>query len=503
MNNQFICILCIALLAGCQSEVISSFEEWSEVETKAFYENLTEEKSERVEDAYHLDQEVVEYYLKLFYPQDKIMETIPYVNKGDTLFYIFNFEKGWKAMSADIRTMPIIACAEYGKCNLDIPEGSPQKDWINLSVEILMGMKASKKEPEETATMKQLRMCKEIVHQSWKNKPRKPATKSENEPYSDEAHWVQVVLNTYHNVNVICDIPHLMNTEWGQCDPWFEKTPYYDTNFIGFIPNYTHCPTGCVAVAIGQVLYYYNGAYNLPTGLYESVTAPLFTNTATAYQYIGLSDYNSYSTRWSSMKKKKSENNGNSVYVADLMATIGKKVQMQYAYEASGTVPTLSRLFDCGISANSGPYNPDTVVNNLLRAKPVIISADVYTDYSSGHTWVIDGYRHAITNSSVTYGYYYVDNPSSLNGYYNGYPIWNIYTAEEMDYICPGYVNGREQEVQSTTVENSFRMNWGYDGEGNNDLYPIYDSSWAELSSNIIYGGNRQIFYNISTFNAQ
>ena len=105
MNNQFICILCIALLAGCQSEVISSFEEWSEVETKAFYENLTEEKSERVEDAYHLDQEVVEYYLKLFYPQDKIMETIPYVNKGDTLFYIFNFEKGWKAMSADIRTM--------------------------------------------------------------------------------------------------------------------------------------------------------------------------------------------------------------------------------------------------------------------------------------------------------------------------------------------------------------------------------------------------------------
>lgn len=90
-------------------------------------------------DDYHLDQKTLEFFLSLYYPEDVIVDVTPYIVGLDTLFYLFNFEQGWKALSADMRTKPIMAGGDSGRCTLDIPAQSPERDWINLSEEILIG----------------------------------------------------------------------------------------------------------------------------------------------------------------------------------------------------------------------------------------------------------------------------------------------------------------------------------------------------------------------------
>lgn len=64
-------------------------------------------------------------------------------------------------------------------------------------------------------------------------------------------------------------------------------------------------------------------------------------------------------------------------------------------------------------------------------------------------------YLNYIEDCEDVYGYYYVEDPSSLNGTYNGGSIEGIYSDEEMESMYPGYVNG-SQKSETASLDYKF-----------------------------------------------
>lgn len=117
------------------------------------------------------------------------------------------------------------------------------------------------------------------------------------------------------------------------------------------------------------------------------------------------------------------------------------------------------------------------------------------TDTILGHAWIIDGYIIEQVTYSTTYRYYYVDDPYSLNGYYNGLPIVGYYTDEEMSALLPGYVNGSQTTDVSYGSNTYLLMNWGLNN-GTYDNIHQQPNSWIINNQNYSTG-LRELYYNI------
>jgi len=168
----------------------------------------------------------------------------------------------------------------------------------------------------------------------------------------------------------------LLQTAWAQGYPYDNSCPsgsYY------YSLNQSKSPTGCVATAMAQVMYYWK--------------APSYF-------------------QWSLMPLT-SIYPGNSLgnnAVANLMFSVGKSVDM--AYGATESDPA-NGFLDPPISCTSafkntynysssaeGSYNYLTVLNNLDAGEPVLLSASTdnhtflfWNWYYLGHEWVCDGYQ--------------------------------------------------------------------------------------------------------------
>ncbi len=72
--------------------------------------------------------------------------------------------------------------------------------------------------------------------------------------------------------------------------------------------------------------------------------------------------------------------------------------------------------------------------------------------------------------------------------------VEGIYTQEEVNSLHPGVLNGTIEFTTSTQNYKYLRMNWGYDGDNDDNLYGIYSGSdWDG------YNFSRQIYYNLDS----
>jgi len=200
----------------------------------------------------------------------------------------------------------------------------------------------------------------------------------------------------------------LLTCQWGQDSPYNNLCP-------------TRCPTGCTATATAQIMYY----YKYPEKGTGSITYTSGTQTLSA-------DFSKSTYLWNAMTDKVTSSSTTDAKdaVALLMKDIGYGSQMQYQsvesvgyqYNAGYALATYFG-YDKGVNFNlHNMYNNDEwdnlIYNELAEGRPVVYSG-YSSDGSSGHTFVIDGYKDGSYHvnwgwNGLFDGYFSLDD---LNGY--------------------------------------------------------------------------------------
>ena len=227
-----------------------------------------------------------------------IVDIVPLKYDNDTVLFSVSFDNGWAIVAGDDRVDdPIVAFDNEGSFDPSTIQSPELAYWYETT---LKGIKRQ-------MDVKDVRRVN--------SKHIKTKALNDYEPY----YWLGYRIATdYYATSGQVD--HLLDTQWGQNDLWAEKSPYGP---IREYPYMGHYPTGCLAVATGQILYYLKTHKDFSIGLYHTVS-PTYTLVADSTYVISsivLSDYNEPSVRWGMMAKNLNEYNTS--YVSDLMIDIG------------------------------------------------------------------------------------------------------------------------------------------------------------------------------------
>lgn len=171
---------------------------------------------------------------------------------------------------------------------------------------------------------------------------------------------------------VVANYPPLVSIRWDQWAPY----DMFCLNAYG-----ERCPTGCIPVAVGQILSY----YEYPTSLtltYESNSPTIYVN-------------------WSDLKNQTSCafcNNWNfcenHTHIAQIIRQIGEDANVRYYYGESNTSDYHARqvLYQYGYTSDSfKDYSFYWIKTSLSNGRPLFMSGKRTSE--SGHTWVVDGCR--------------------------------------------------------------------------------------------------------------
>ena len=405
---------------------------------------------------------------------DKKIESIETLSQdGLDLVHLATFDDGWALVAADDRlSQQVLAYNETGSFNPDSISSPEFAFWFEM-------------------TMKQLRDL--VANKDLVTEDNSKIQKGES-PRSYGLIWCRVPIGQNTISDTLSTVDHLMSTTWGQEYPWNVNCPY---------DNITEqvCPTGCVAVAMAQILYYLHFSIGTPSGLYHQLT-PTFGyhyNTYYNYYYWAIdnmvrSNYTAPSPRWSSMPLDKY--GSNTQYVADLMLDIGERVQMEYSPYGSGAVPSSIPFIAYGIDASNSGYDYASVKACLDNGVPVMITAG---DLSSGnHTWVIDGYYDR--NQVIDYSYEW---RLALYGSQDWLDADLHISQNAMPSYDPNMFDGKLEIIRGTKTTQYLLMNWGWDDSANsvalNDGHYSIICDW--YASSYHFTNNPWVIYNFAESN--
>lgn len=263
-------------------------------------------------------------------------------------FYVFNNPErmGWVIVAGDDRAVPILA---YGDEDYfeedDVPECV--QDWLNVYAEQIATIDKMKGEPQVASETSVIASSKTKI------------------------------------------APLLGNTKWAQGLPYNQGCPSYSAD-----AGTGYCPTGCVATAMAQIMYYYKSAYGsdaIPayTSEREQMTFERPALPATKFNWSIMNPwYNDEESSTASAKE-----------VQKLMKYCGQAVEMQYGKNSSNATSQRNAFtyyfgYDKYSQQVSRTDVSATVWENsfyteLASGRPVYISA---RKLSGGHAFICDGY---------------------------------------------------------------------------------------------------------------
>jgi len=413
----------------------------------------------------------------------------PIVREGDTLLYIANLEKGWKVFSADKHLPPILA---------EIPEGSfGDKTLDNPGIRAWMD--------SMTDLTSDIRQEKELSSATdftdlWEGYPvTKKETRENNgiRGLSMEPTWTRAVIYEQTVLDTITYGP-LLSTKWGQRTPWNNSLPIYQGS--------QHYPTGCAAVAISQILYYYHDFIDTPSGLFHDISISnwIYNSGIDPYYTSVLSrqNYQEPSSRWAQMVKDTVEYNTyypssitGASYVSDLMVDVGNRTSMKYYADGSKSgaqlTGELSALSSFGLDYNYSTFNINTAYTELANSRPILING-VDSSNNAGHAWVIDGAKKSQYITYITYQWWMgylagsLPNGEEMTQSQAQEAAWEIGLDKPADGMITYGVSYTEPYYQ-------FYMNWGWDGSSDG----LYFYNGLVLHNNQYYhfSDNQYIIY--------
>lgn len=289
----------------------------------------------------------------------------------DTLAYVFNFgqDEGYAILSADRRTDKVFAIVPDG--HLDLTE-EVDENLFSTGLMVFYGNLAGTYDSQiEKAQANQDLLLSQAL-EKLQSMADVPATKAGNDD-------IQIEYGTPKYVTVIAP---MIKVRWGQQEPYNYYTP---------MESGKHCPTGCGATAVAQLMSYwrYPASYNwdvmLPETCYE---------TPETFQTI-----------------------------SRLMSDVGTGLNTRYKLSGSSTFFEDVPGYLTNLGYNPGTYqafNADEVQISLGNQRPVLIAGssfknDVYkkylvfwekysyTYYEGGHAWLLDGLMMEMTPSYMIY----------------------------------------------------------------------------------------------------
>lgn len=280
----------------------------------------------------------------------RVAKNIPYSH-----FYIFNAEdnEGFVIISADSRTKEILGFSESGSLDYDLMPDN-MKWWLEYYDKAIAAIPSD-------MTVNNTRAVKQ-------------APKAE--------------------------IKALMTVKWNQGSPYNDHCP---------TSNGKNCLTGCVALAMGQMMAHWKYPYTLPA-----------LNAYTTEKGISVSALNSRSINWDSAT------NDDFAWVARYC---GQSVDMNYgtgsSSASSGKIPAamvgkfgfdknLHNVYRNGYSKKTWD---DMLYNELQNNRPFILSG--YTIDNEGHTFICHGYKD---------GFYLVN--WGWGGYLDNYFVLDVMDSE-------------------------------------------------------------------------
>ena len=223
------------------------------------------------------------------------------------------------------------------------------------------------------------------------------------------------VQSLVNNSNTKADISPMLDTEWGQGEPYNRLSPIVEDQ---------RCVAGCSATALAQVIYY----NRWPQGSTSSV--PAYT---TITHQLEMPELPPTQFDWNNMGENA---------LSRLMQYCGQAILMDYGPNESGALPTdyapaLKQVFGYNskvcIEARSdysdNEWN-ELIYKELSEGRVVVYSG--YPTLGSGHSFVIDGYKN---------GRYHIN--WGWNGNFDGYFTLN--------YLNP---NGISFNIKETAIIN-------------------------------------------------
>lgn len=427
---------------------------------------------------FKVDINAAKRYSELRYP-GKSYSLDVYTVKSDTTLYVFNYEGGgWLVVPGDRRVDPSVAESPKGKVDLE-------DDHAYVSYLKSVGSSIySVRDSQDVLDADAVKLWGSITPVKAIDHGQRLLTKG------SYPKWVvrSYVITQYSSTQV--EVPHLIKTKWGQGEPWNDKLPV-DLN-DNCHPR-RRCETGCVSVAVSQMLYYLHYHIGYPKKLYHDINCSVTVGTS-PFTSVGFSRSNlvTNSSRWDSMY---SENNlsGSTSYVGDLMLDVGNRYGMiyrcKYAGGSEAYMSNVSALSNYGITCSSRNYYTSTIVDNLRNELPVIITATGETTNSHtplSHAWIIDGLFVDTRDFDMmrvceyTYDWTYDDEMyDSFEEVQQRYGFSDPYEEQ--------YYRGEPAHVYS------FLMNWGEDGIGDDAYYSV-SSPWL-WNGNNRFNDNKRIYY--------
>lgn len=309
----------------------------------------------------------------------------------DTLMYLINYdnEEGFALLSADKRTESLFAVSNKGHLSLNDTIDNPGLYIFLCNAVGLYNQQINESESQLQSAFDKLntKTITKVLTRSG----------SDDIQYGD---WVDEV-----------NAGPLLKTKWRQ---------YYPFNYNAPIINGKKAVAGCVAVATGQIMYYFRHPSSINWGLID-----LFKSNPRNYDaedYIAAwfrSMGDDLSMNWG-VESSEASNSAVPVYLSNM------------GYSSAGTLKeyNLSRIKDAlyaarpiyisGFSIENVTYNTKSWFSGVKRAN---------ISYESGHSWVIDGYmfrwREIKTNGVITREYENLVHcnwgwgDSKTDGYYN------------------------------------------------------------------------------------
>ena len=302
--------------------------------------------------------------------------------QANPLFYIFNAENGFVVISADQRTVPVLAFSDRQLYN-DEDVIPPVQMWLDYYA-------------EQIAALQNIPATEQDVHPNWKKfAQRAPLYRTTDE------------------------VLPLMKSHWGQGTFY---NYYCPRDFSG---DNGRVVTGCVATAMAQLIYYFRfpetgvGSYSYVDENYGTQSADYG---ATTYDYAAMCD----------------EPTAINPAISTLMHHCGVGVDMVYGPDGSGmynhsAARVLRTFFKFSpeteyLFRDSTTLDWDSVIVSHLNRNIPMYYAGWSNPNINGHGFICDGYQHM--DSSYYYhfnfgwdgsydSYFYTDGLSLVGTHFN------------------------------------------------------------------------------------
>lgn len=446
---------------------------------------LTKAPGSSVDNAKALDFVVKESdvlnYIYRHTDSPRIVSINPVKRDGDALLYVVNYADGWSLFSADKHLPPVVAENNTGAFRL----GSLDNPGVLMWMDDMMDLTKRLRQETEKASANEFTDL-------WEGRP--TTQKETGDPAKSQYTWTKVLISSTQEEIDTLTVGPFLQTEWGQKNPWNKRLPYC---------NGERFRTGCTAVAVSQLLFFFNDSIGIPSGLYHGITVSGYTYHNPYYTLtLTRTDYTDPSPRWAQMVLKYSDYNSadsSSVtgagYVADLMTDVGNRVNMRYKPGRSYTLSindALTGFSYYGLTGDTDIFR-DTLAYTeiMLNHKPFYMQGYA-TD--GGHVWVVDGMKQNRIKTTNMYMWYLGYSPGAISGGEPATQAEALEAALEAGYDHPEDMMTTYEIVYSGPYRD-YHMNWGWNGDENG----YYASTQAVLHDGVWYSfvTDQEILYNI------